>query len=72
MQQLTDETQVYYITELDYKGVELTKIPFTHPSHIPFIIDILRKQLLLNVLLLSCMKRTCSNACMFASLFFFF
>ena len=61
--QLPNETQIYYITESkDYLAVEISKIPFTHPSHIQAVIAILRKQLLLNELALSCMRKTCYNS----------
>lgn len=46
-------------------AIEIEKIPFTHPKHLKIIIDLLRKQLLFNELLLSCMRKTCLNACKF-------
>ncbi|CAF0705814.1 unnamed protein product [Brachionus calyciflorus] len=63
--QLPDENQVYYITELDETncmGVIIEKIAFTHPQDLLLIIETLRKQLLFNELLLSCMRKLCTSA----------
>lgn len=63
--QLPDENQVYYITELhqsDCLGVLVDKILFTHPQDLLMILEILRKQLFFNELLLSCMKTLCTSA----------
>ena len=43
-------------------GVIVDKICFTHPQDLLLIIETLRKQLLFNELLLSCMKNLCTNA----------
>lgn len=62
---MPDENQVYYITELDQAncmGIQVNKLLFTQPQDLLFIIEILRKQLLFNELLLSCMKTMCSSA----------
>jgi hypothetical protein len=56
---------VYYITELDQPdclGVLVEKILFTHPQDLLVIIETLRKQLLFNELLLSCMRTLCTSA----------
>lgn len=62
---MPDENQVYYITELDETscmGVTVDKIAFTNPQDLILIIETLRKQLLFNELLLSCMRRLCTSA----------
>ena len=62
---MPDENQVYYITELDQPncmGVLVEKLLFTQPKDLLIILETLRKQLLFNELLLSCMKTMCSSA----------
>ena len=62
---MPDESQVYYITELDQPnclGVLVDKIHFTHPQDLVVILETLRKQLFFNELLLSCMKNLCTGA----------
>ena len=62
---MPDENQVYYITELDQPncmGVLVEKLLFTQPKDLLIILETLRRQLLFNELLLSCMKTMCSSA----------
>jgi hypothetical protein len=61
---LPDESQVYYITELEQPncmGVIVDKLMFTHPQDLLTIFETLRKQLLFNELLLSCMRKLCTS-----------
>ncbi len=55
---------MYYITELDEPecmGIIVDKLIFTHPQHLVAICETLRKQLLFNELLLSCMRKLYTN-----------
>lgn len=65
LKQLPDENQVYYITELDQPNclaLVVDQIQFAHAQDLVHILDTLRKQLLFNELLLSCMRKLCTNA----------
>lgn len=43
-------------------GVVVDKLLFTHPQDLVLILETLRKQLLFNELLLSCMRKLCTSA----------
>jgi hypothetical protein len=61
--QLPDETQIFYVSEESFmSGCTIEKIPFTHPQDLCLVLDLIRKQLLLNELIISCMKKRSSSA----------
>ncbi|XP_040922130.1 mediator of RNA polymerase II transcription subunit 1 [Toxotes jaculatrix] len=45
------------------RGTIMDRIPFTHPAHVPAILDVLRHQCVINTLLRNCMTSQCSSAC---------
>ncbi|XP_059350773.1 mediator of RNA polymerase II transcription subunit 1-like isoform X3 [Daphnia carinata] len=56
---LPDQQHSYFITESEdtaLKCCSVSSIPFSHPSHVPQILAILRRQGLLNALLSSCIR----------------
>jgi len=56
---LPDQHHSYFVTEnedLSMKCTSISSIPFSHPSHVPQILSILRRQALLNSLLSSCIR----------------
>lgn len=64
-QVLPGQVQSYHINELKssstqeaMKGGLISKLPFTHPTYIPPVIALLRKQLMLNTMVLSCIRST--------------
>eukprot|EP00116_Pleurobrachia_bachei_P000778 sb/3461040/ len=44
----------YYLPQDTTKAITVHRIPFDHPTQIPFIVDALRQQELINTLILSC------------------
>ena len=60
-QSLPDQHHRYFINGvagglLDEPGVMLSRIPFSHPVHVPKILSLLRQQLLFNSVLASCVR----------------
>jgi len=56
---LPDQHHSYFVTENDdvaMKCASISSIPFSHPSHVPQILSILRQQALINTLLSSCIR----------------
>ncbi|XP_039301513.1 mediator of RNA polymerase II transcription subunit 1-like [Nilaparvata lugens] len=54
---LPDHTHCYFMTEnRQLEGVLVTSIPFSHPSHVPKVIALLRQQALFNTLITSCIR----------------
>lgn len=58
---LPDQHHVYFINSvaggpLEEPGVMVSRIPFTHPTHVPAILNLLRQQLLFNSILASCVR----------------
>ncbi|XP_076460954.1 uncharacterized protein LOC143293681 [Babylonia areolata] len=58
---LPDQHHRYFINGvsggiLEEPGVMLSRIPFSHPTHVPKILNFLRQQLLFNSLLASCVR----------------
>ncbi|XP_041366211.1 mediator of RNA polymerase II transcription subunit 1-like isoform X2 [Gigantopelta aegis] len=58
---LPDQQHVYYLNSvnggpLDLPGMMISKIPFTHPTHVATILNHLRQQLLFNAIISSCIR----------------
>lgn len=56
---LPDEQHSYYVTESEETGMKcssVSSISFSHPSHAPQILAVLRRQALLNALITSCIR----------------
>ncbi|KAK7009139.1 mediator of RNA polymerase II transcription subunit 1 [Biomphalaria glabrata] len=58
---LPDQRHIYFLDGLngvsqDLQGVMVSRIPFTHPTHVPQILNLLRQQLLFNIVLSSCIR----------------
>ncbi|KAH9499303.1 hypothetical protein Btru_003650 [Bulinus truncatus] len=58
---LPDQQHIYFLDGLngvsqDQQGVLVSRIPFTHPTHVPQILNLLRQQLLFNIVLSSCIR----------------
>ncbi|KAK7110823.1 mediator of RNA polymerase II transcription subunit 1-like isoform X2 [Littorina saxatilis] len=58
---LPGQNQLYFINgvsggPLNEPGVILSRIPFSHPTHVPKILSLLRQQLLFNSILTSCVR----------------
>ncbi|KAK7498356.1 hypothetical protein BaRGS_00010310 [Batillaria attramentaria] len=58
---LPDQQHTYIINgvaggPLEEPGVMVSRIPFTHPTHVPQILNLLRQQLLFNSILASCVR----------------
>jgi len=54
---LPDQQHCYFLTESrELMGRTVDKIPFQHPSQVPDIIDVLRRQALFNTLISSCVR----------------
>ena len=65
LQALPGQVQTYYINELKNNeepamGALVSKLPFTHPTFIITTIALLRQQLMLNTMILSCVRSTSS------------
>ncbi|CAG0898547.1 unnamed protein product [Cyprideis torosa] len=62
---LPDFRQSFYLdwsSCSSFMGMEVFSIPFSHPSHVPKVLQVLRKQALVNHLLSSCLRKTHSHA----------
>ena len=59
---LPDQEHAYFIHHdvPQLRGITLSSIPFTHPTHVPQILVFLRQQVLFNVLIGSCMRKVTS------------
>lgn len=57
--QLPDQCHSYYMNDSlgDLEGIEVSSIPFTHPTYVPQILIVLRQQVLFNVVVCSCIRR---------------
>ncbi|XP_032453242.1 mediator of RNA polymerase II transcription subunit 1 isoform X1 [Nasonia vitripennis] len=54
---LPDQQHCYFMTEnRNMEGVLVGSIPFTHPAHVPQILNVLRQQALFNTLISSCVR----------------
>ncbi|XP_059160074.1 mediator of RNA polymerase II transcription subunit 1-like [Physella acuta] len=58
---LPDQQHIYILDGLnggltDQQGVMVSRIPFTHPTHVPQILNSLRQQLLFNIVIGSCIR----------------
>lgn len=57
LQNLPDQVHCYFMTECKgLDGVVVSSIPFTHPSHVPQILAILRQQAIFNSLVNSIIR----------------
>ena len=43
------------------RGAVVDSIPFTHPAHVPALLELLRHQCVINTLLRSCMTSQCTG-----------
>ncbi|GFS17526.1 mediator of RNA polymerase II transcription subunit 1 [Elysia marginata] len=55
---LPDQQHIYFLDGLnggtsDQQGVMVSRIPFTHPTHVPQILTLMRQQLLFNIIISS-------------------
>ncbi|XP_074601440.1 mediator complex subunit 1 isoform X2 [Brevipalpus obovatus] len=57
--QLPNQCHSYYMNDSlgSLEGVEVSSIPFTHPTYVPQILVVLRQQVLFNVIICSCIRR---------------
>ncbi|CAG5115813.1 unnamed protein product, partial [Candidula unifasciata] len=58
---LPDQQHIYFLDSLngsspDQQGVMVSRIPFTHPTHVPQILNLMRQQLLFNIVIASCIR----------------
>ncbi|GLH15871.1 Mediator of RNA polymerase II transcription subunit 1 [Gryllus bimaculatus] len=54
---LPDQHHCYFMTESkNMEGILVSNIPFSHPTHVPQILNYLRQQALFNVLVASCIR----------------
>ncbi|CAL1536355.1 unnamed protein product [Lymnaea stagnalis] len=58
---LPDQQHIYFLDGLnggsqDQQGMMISRIPFTHPTHVPQILNHLRQQLLFNMVIASCIR----------------
>nr|XP_032517270.1 mediator of RNA polymerase II transcription subunit 1 [Danaus plexippus plexippus] len=54
---LPEQWQCYFLCETrGLDGCMVTSVPFTHPSHVPPLLSVLRQQALFNALLASCVR----------------
>lgn len=57
LQTLPDQQHCYFLTEgRGLNAIMLQNIPFTHPTHVPQILSLLRQQALFNCLVESCVR----------------
>ncbi|XP_023337527.1 mediator of RNA polymerase II transcription subunit 1 isoform X2 [Eurytemora carolleeae] len=55
---LPDQQHCYYLTDTpEMVGQTITFVPFRHPSQVPGIVDLLRRQALFNCLISSCIRK---------------
>jgi len=56
---LPDQQHCYYLTDTpELTGQLISYVPFSHPSQVPRIVDVLRRQALFNSLVASCVRTT--------------
>ncbi|CAG5122347.1 unnamed protein product [Candidula unifasciata] len=58
---LPDQQHIYFLECLnggcqEHQGLMVSRIPFTHPTHVPQILNLLRQQLLFNIVVGSCVR----------------
>ncbi|BFY96976.1 hypothetical protein BsWGS_00015 [Bradybaena similaris] len=58
---LPDQQHIYFLDCLnggcqEHQGMMVSRIPFTHPTHVPQILALLRQQLLFNMVIGSCVR----------------
>ncbi|XP_005088993.1 mediator of RNA polymerase II transcription subunit 1 [Aplysia californica] len=55
---LPDQQHIYFLNGggQDQQGVMISRIPFTHPTHVPKILSLMRQQLLFNIVIASCIR----------------
>ncbi|BFZ02063.1 hypothetical protein BsWGS_05103 [Bradybaena similaris] len=61
LQSLPDQQHIYFLDSLngqspDQQGVMVSRIPFTHPTHVPQVLNLMRQQLLFNIVIASCIR----------------
>ncbi len=56
-QTLPNQSHCYFLSDHDsLNGYMVKKIPFSHPAHVPRIVEILRKQAAFNAVISSCIR----------------
>lgn len=53
---LPDQNHCYFLSEMKEQAIQVTKIPFSDPQHVPKVIKLLRQQALFNTLIGSCVR----------------